>query len=85
MGRVVAVRENELRVPRDRMHGLEKFDGLSRYRNDVFTPGLHATRRNCLQRFIEVELGPLRLDGFIRATQRQPHQLKGLDRCQQRL
>ena len=27
---VVSVRENELRVPRDRMHGFEKFDRLSR-------------------------------------------------------
>ena len=27
---VVTVRKNELRVPRDRMHGLEKFDRLSR-------------------------------------------------------
>lgn len=27
---VIAVRESELRVPRDRMHGLEKFDRLSR-------------------------------------------------------
>ena len=27
---IIAVRENELRVSRDRMHGLEKFDRLSR-------------------------------------------------------